>query len=352
MSDTLQMRRLLSDQRRRATSLSPEERDVLVKGHAEAMNSEAARELQAFHTTLQQILPAVGSSKHERTARMVLRALGSLRRQPSMPRPSHEHIVTALEECQTLDAPAFTLQSAQQVAHNPTGDVIRFTRANASARTLEVAAATGEFGGVRWPSSESFIVGFNRSQASIGGLLNIPAHGDGAVLTVSVQLRVEQLVPGGSSVAATASSLLSTFHGNDDDLPLRGTAVGWCRSGLSLHGPQGSARAAVEFVSAWSTLDGEESHDRAPGGLIDLTTTAILGSGTSVLSVFVDATCFAGAEESEDQFVSGFSVFDCRDKPVGDLIGVYTQPSRLRIRQVTARLCELPVLLEHTTVSP
>jgi len=228
---------------------------------------------------------------------------------------------------------------------NSAGDVLRFTRATAAARTLEVAAATGEFGGVRWPASENFIFGLNRAQASIGGVLTIPPHGDGAVLTVSVRLHVEHLLFGGGSTPGTASALLDVFRG-DGDLPLRGTAVGYCHAGLSLHGATGSARTAVEFVSKWVNRDGAESEDRAPGGVVHLSKTIALKPETSTVSVFVDARCVAGAEESPEPFLTGFTVFECRDKPVEVSTGSYVQPSRLRVGLVTARLCELPVLVQ------
>jgi hypothetical protein len=110
---------------------------------------------------------------------------------------------------------------------------------HASEWTLEVAAVTGEFGSGRWPSSETFIFGFNISSACIGGVLAIPPHGDGAVFTVSVRLALEQILFGGGVVPQTASPLLATFRGNPD-LALRGTALGWSRTG-----PHGCRRRRV-----------------------------------------------------------------------------------------------------------
>jgi hypothetical protein len=95
--------------------------------------------------------------------------------------------------------------------------------------------------------------------------------------------------------------------------------------------------------------DGAESDDRAPGGVIFRNIIVALGPETSTLAVFVDLTCFAGAEEDQEQFLSGFTVFECRDKPVEEINGIYVPPSRLRLRQVAAKLCQLPVLSQ---VSP
>jgi hypothetical protein len=153
---------------------------------------------------------------------------------------------------------------------------------------------------------------------------------------------VEYLLSGGIVSPGTASSLLHTVRG-DGNLPLRGTALGWGVAGLSLHGVTGSTRTALQFVSEWVNRDGEENIDRAPGGLIRLSKTTLLRPETSRLSVFVDVTVFAGAEESEE-LLSPFTVFECRNKPVEEITGVYVPPARLRLREVTARLCEIPVL--------
>jgi hypothetical protein len=345
MSETMNMRRLLGTEGGPPSPLSAEDKEVLLRGHLETTSYASARELQGLQTVLQDHLAKADASPREPTGQAVLRSLRSLRLDSSVPTPSLERLGEVLAECTTLDPPQFTIQSAQQVAHNSAGDVVRFTRANASARTLEVTAATGEFGGVRWPSSETFIFGFNRSQASIGGVLTLPPHGAGAVLFLSVQLGVDQVLFGGETTPGTASSLLNVIKG-DGDLPLRGTAVGWCRARLSFHGAQGSAGASVEFVSEWVNRDGAESHDRAPGGIVNLSTTVAPAPATSILSVFVDVTCFAAAEETAEQFKTGFALFECRNKAVTEINGIYVPPSRLRVRQVTARLCEVPVLVQ------
>jgi hypothetical protein len=338
----MNMRRLLATEGGLSSTLSSDEHDMLLSGHIETINYESARELQAFHDTLQAVLAQSDALPQERTGQAVLRSLRSVRRLSSVPAPSFENVALGLADCTELESPQFTIQSAFEVVRP--GKPIRFTRANASARTLEVTAATGGFGLDRWPSSETFIVGFNQSQASIGGVLTIPPHGQGAVLTLSVQLRIEQLLFGGGTTPGSGSSLLDTLKGHDN-LPLRGTAVGWSRVGLSLHGAQGSARTSVEFVSEWVNRDGADSDDRAPSGRINLSNTVALSPETLTLSVFVDVTCFAGAEESEE-LLPAFALFECRDKPVTEANGTWIPPSRLRLHRVTARLCELPILVQ------
>lgn len=346
MSQITNMRQLLSDRDEFDTPLSSQEKETLLNGHIETTNVQSTNESRLYQEALQALLAQSGTQTPERAGHAIIRSLRASRLLFSAPTPSYEAILQSTTHCTTLDAPRLTLQSAKQEVRNEAGNIVRFTRANTSTRTLEVAAATGEFGGVRWPPSNAFLVGCNRSQASIEGILAIPAHGQGSVLTVFVQLGVEQILYGGGTISVPASSLLATLQG-DGNLPLRGTAVGWCRATLSLHGAQGSTTTSTEFVSKWVNRDGEGGEDHAPGGIINLASTVALGPETSALSVFVDIVCVAGAEEStSNDLLSAFTLFECRNKPVTEINGLYVAPSRLRIRQVMARLCELPVLVQ------
>src|SRR6266545_5494536 len=175
MSEIINMRRLLRNEGDPSSPLSPEDENALLTGHTEAISYEFARDLQALETALQAVQARLEALDQERTGGAVLRTLRSVGRLSSDP-ASYDRIVAVLADCTQLDPPRFAIQSAEEIARNSAGNVLRFTRANASARTLEVAAATGEFGGLRWPASETFIFGFNRSEASIGGVLTIPAH--------------------------------------------------------------------------------------------------------------------------------------------------------------------------------
>jgi hypothetical protein len=255
-------------------------------------------------------------------------------------RTTGSHTLPAM--CTTLDPPTLTIASPDEETRNGAGGVVTLSRVRASARTLEASAVVGEFGGATWPSSETFIFGWNRSRASLGGVLAIPTHGAGAQLTVTVQILVEQVLYGGSVVLEPASSLLAPIQG-DGSLPLRGGAVGWCNAGLSLYGATGSARTSLKFVSEWVNRDGADSVDRAPGGVFTLSNTVALGAETSSLSVFVDIEAFAGAEES-DALQGAFTAFECRTRPVEEVNGIWLPPARLRLALVSATLCELPVL--------
>ena len=308
--------------------------------HLASLEAEAATELRILGAALGGVRGPDDGSGDDRTGEAALRTLAALRRSA----PARAGLPRALaERCRSLLVPHFTVESAPHVAYNTAGNVLTFTRADASEGTLEVAAATGEFGGVRWPSSYTFILGLNSAEASLGGMLTIPPHDAGAVLTVSVRLQVEQIYFGGNTGPGTAASLLHVQRG-DGDLPLRGTAVGWCRAGLTLRGDAGNARTVLEFVSEWSNRDGMQSTDHAPGGVVPLSLTVALSPATSTLGIFVDVTCFAAAEETEEPFQSAFTVFECRNKPLEDITGLPVFPSRLRVAEATARLCELPVL--------
>ena len=344
MSDTADMRGLLERGSRSPGGLATDEGAVLLAGHVESLVPGTKERLSKLSSSVEHVRTIGAEQSPARLGEATLRVLESAKAAAPSGSSWQDNRAAAFPYCVGLDPPRFAIKSANEEARNTNGSVTRFTRANASNRTLEIAAATGEFGAERWPSSEAFVFGFNRSLASIGGLLFIPAHGAGAILTVSVQLSIEQLVYGGGILATSAASLLNTFRG-DGDLPLRGTALGWARAGLSLHGADGSVRTAVDFVSEWRNRDGSDRDDLAPGGQINLDLTVALGPQTASLSVFVDIECFAGAEESEEPFRTGFAVFDCRDKPIGELNGTYIPPSRIRLSTVSARLCELPVLV-------
>jgi hypothetical protein len=343
MPDYTEMQRLLADENPIESPLSKSQHDAVLAGHVDAISQESVTELRVLGEALEAVRTQQEVAGGNRTGEAVLRTVREMR-QPSSDRISAlDRVALFGVDCARLTPPRFVIQSAERRVPNPTGKVLTFTRANASAGTLEVAAATGEFGGVRWPSSETFIFGFNQARASIGGFLSIPSHPPGAVLVVRLGICVEQILFGGGTTPGTASSLLHTLRG-DGDLPLRGTALGWCDAGLSLYGAAGGARTVGTFVSEWINRDGAESDDRAPGGVVSLTAMAALAPETSSVGVFVDVRCLSAAEESEEPFRTGFAIFECRDKPVEEITGAYVFPSRLRICRLEAQLCQLPYL--------
>jgi len=237
----------------------------------------------------------------------------------------------------------FGIETPAHVDFASPNRVVRFTRASASRQTLEVAAATGSFEPWFFAPADSFILGFNRSVASIGAVIDIPAHSPSSAIAVSMDLLVENLWPASPPTPADASTLWYIEKG-DADLPLRGDAVLWCEAGLSLHGAQSSTRTSVKFVSAWANRDGEASTDLAPNGVVHLHHLAPLGGGFGPLSVtaLVDISCFVGAEISTSSpSSSAFVQFECRNKPVGDFIAVYLLPARVRVTHASASMCEL-----------
>ena len=299
--------------------------DTLLADHTKAISRKYDRQLQLYERVLKGFL-AAGQPGQEGTGQAILRSLSSVR-WPSRVAASDASVTN----CTLLDPPQFNIQSAEQ------DDQSRFARANALGKTLEVAAITGEWNG-RYPSSETFILGFNRSQASIGGVLTLPPHREGATLTIDVELHVENVGPGYAQLIQPLS-LLNILPGYED-LPLRGTAVSWCTASLSLYGGNGSAATAIDFVSGWANEDGTETDDPLSSGIIPLISTVGLRAKTSAISVFVDATCFAGAEKSQ----TAFAEFKCRTNGDGDGTGgIYVPPSRIRVHQMTVHLCEFPL---------
>lgn len=338
-SEVEAMRRVVAASKR-SHELEDDDRAALLAGHLSSTERADLDTLELHAAAL-----GAATATDQRAERIRLGADGLRTLRSLHPSPNDLVQEFDLPNCTDIGPPAFDIESPAVTTRNDTGQVIRSTRASASGRTLEVAAATGAFGLGRWPSSETFLLGFNRSSASIGGVLMIPAHADGAVLSVTVGFAVDQLVYGGGVIPGTGASLLATSQG-DGDLPLRGTAVAWGRAGLSFHGEAGSARSSVEFVSSWVNRDGAQTQDGAPSGTFELTQLASLGASTSAVSVFIDVECFAGAEETEDpRSYSSFALFECRDKPVTEVTGLWLPASRLRVSGVSAKLCQLPVLL-------
>jgi len=336
------MRRVIDRERSPDSRLSTQDQDTLLAGHRKTSDLEDDANLQVYVSALHGIAQTATTAKGQ-AGDALLSSLDSLR--PPLTMEPNADASIAVVNCQQLLVPHPTMQSSPETIRNDAGSIMRFSRASAPNRTLEVAAATGELGGIRWPSSENFIFGLNRSRASLGGLLRIPAHPENAVLTMTARLRVEDMSTNGRATRP-GSSLLHTIR-SAADLPLRGTAIAWCEASLSLHGAPGSARRRLRFVSGWINRDGANRTDLAPQGEINLACTVALNSAISTLSFFVDMTCSAFAEESTQQFESAFSVFECRDKPISELIGLHIFPARLRLELMTARLCELPSLVQH-----
>jgi hypothetical protein len=350
------MRHLLGSEGALTSPLSSEERDVLLKGHIEATSDQSAMDLQALREGLQAVSSQADASTRVQTGDSVFRSLSSARPLSAVRAPSDERFVAELANCTVLDPPQFTIESPQQ-EDRPQGGVTRASRADASARTLEATAATGETGLGRWPSSETFgYFGFNQSEASIGGILTVPRHGAGATLIISAQLQVEHIFcpypwdPDNCTYTREAASALAVTERNPDrTLPFGGSVGAYCLVGLHLYGAQGSIWTITYIIDKLSTIstpriDGIVK-DRASDGKIDLTTTVALTpptSETSSLSVFVNVRCFAGLEES-DGLPAGFAICEIRNKPIGECNGWCIPPSRLHLQEVTACLGQLRV---------
>jgi hypothetical protein len=348
MSDATTMRRILGSKREAGAPLSHHEEQALLAGHLEAVDEDARRDLSTHEGTLRTALTHAEASSPERAGDAAARAYRSMRGLTA----TGDLTEIAGGQCMTLDSPRFTIESPEETVTNDAGDILRFTRSDATARTLEVAAVTGALCDGRWPGSQTFLIGFNKSSASIGGVLALPDHGGGTELRVTARLGVERRdnFVGGGWNPQSASYLLSLTQG-DGRLPLRGNAVGWCRAGLSLHSSQGSTRSGVEFVSGWVNRDAGDSEDLTVDGRFSLTHNAAPTAGTSTVAVFVDVTCFAGAEES-DELKPALAIFNCRNAPTTidchtaqtDSPAFILLPTRIRVLEVTARLCVLPVL--------
>jgi hypothetical protein len=324
-------------------SWSAEDEEILLAANHEALMAESQSEIETLGKRLANLPVGPKEPNRERIGDAVLRTLRAEKRPQVIAEPTDDMRLSALAYCQTLDQPVFSIESPQQ--ESPT----IFSRANAGAGTLEVAARAGALNGVRYPGSDEgpFIPPFNQATASIGAAIAIPPHGSpihgpAAVLDVRVELQIEEIWEHAPVVPGTAGHLIWTVAAGDGDLPLRGFALAWCRAGLTLVGAGGTrSRTAVEFVSGWVNRDGMDQEDRAPGGLVTLSHAVAISSELVIAGIFVDITCVAAAEESRvKESDSAYAELKCRS---GD---GYPVPSRLRLdpERVRVRLCEMPWL--------
>jgi hypothetical protein len=316
------------------SSWSPKDEEVLLGAHQEALMAESQSEIRTLGERLANLTIGPKERNRERIGDAVLRTLRAETRPQALTEPIGDMRPGALAQCQTLDPPVFSISSHEE--ESPT----IFSRADAAARTLQVRARTG-WNGERYPSSAQFILGYNKATASLGAPIAIPPHGPAVILDVRVGLQIETIWSNAPVEPGTAAQLIWTHKGNGD-LPLRGTAVAWCRAGLTLVGANGARSGrSVRFVSEWRNRDGQDQEDSAPGGLVTLNHAVAISSELVVAGIFVDVTCFAAAEESEtNESDSAYAELKCRD---GDGFPV---PSRLRLdpQWTRVRLCEMPVL--------
>jgi hypothetical protein len=322
------------------------DRDVALRRLVEAGEREAADDRRTLDAALQAWTSA---PKEARGPHLGAAVLGSLRAMSSLaagPATAGGRPAAALG-CRQLLVPRFNVASSG-ATETLAGRLLRFSRADAQQGTMELASATGEFGGGRWPPSETVLMGLNRASAVLGGNMTIPEHAEGSTLTVTARVHIENIVQiehASSAALLSGSALLYAIPGSRE-LPLRGSAVVWCDLGLTVEG-SGRTRTRSRFASRWANADGSAKHDLAPDGLIVLTATVALRPATRGVNFAVDAACSAFAEQSPNPYLSAFSVFDCHDKTPGtaaDATGLFVVPARLRVVSVAATLCELPLL--------
>lgn len=277
-------------------------------------------------------LDQLGTLLEAQTADTVRHALEFGTPPPSLPAVGDPLLPEGVHR--TLD-PVFSIESAP-LSESPSGKLTRYANANANARTLDVGAATGQLGGDRYPSSETFILGFNRASASIGAAVQLGSHGPGATLEVIVQLEILSW-PDLPAATFTGSGLgLLYVNRGSEDLPLRGTSVAWCRAGLSIVGRGGkSSGVGTKIASTYVNRDALSRVDGAPDGLIHLSHRVVLHPELIVAGIFINLSAFAGAEESETPFQSAFAQMNAFPGAFPPFI-----PSRLQVKGIDARIRE------------
>ncbi|MDR6689050.1 hypothetical protein J2Y41_004654 [Arthrobacter sp. 1088] len=292
----------------------------LLEAHDAWLDKEHHSELEQFGTLLE-----------AQTAETVRYAL-EFGRPPAFSTP--RETLLSRGWCRTLD-PVFSVESAP-LSDSSSGEITRYSRADANARTLDVGAATGQLGGVQYPSSETFILGFNRASASIGASVHLGPHGPGMSLEVSVQLEILSW-PDLTGATFTGSGLgLLYVNGGFPELPLGGASVAWCHAGLSIMGRGGkSSGVRTEIASTWVNGDASSREDGAPDGLIRLSHRVGLDPELAVAGVFISLSAFAGAEESQSPVESAFAQMNAFPGAYPPFI-----PSRLHVKAIDVRICE------------
>lgn len=347
------MRAVLADYGSSGESTSTERR-AIIEGHSAVARHTSTLELDSGGAVLaaavRRVEVAAAEYRPDVVGAAINSAVGRTRQRAALPVDLGAEQMR--DGCELIAPPTFDVQSDPETVLNAGGDVMRLSRADGPGRTLEVAAATGEFGGVRWPSSETFLIGWNRVSASIGGVVRVPPRDYFALLRVTVRIRVERVTLG---TRISPEDLIQALPGAHS-LPLRGLAIAELRTSLWLHGAQDSAGSGTELASRWATRDVTDSvvagsRDNAPTGLLALTCEAIVQPATTetAIQVFVDAESRAGAEETSRMWESAFALAECRDKPVTEITGLYAEPARLRVDLATAHLCRVPVLSRTPT---
>ncbi len=315
---------------------SQEDEEVLITAHRDMLRAETKSEVKTLSDRLKALPVGPKERNRERIGHAALHAIESARASRVTMESFGEPHMSRLVNCETLARPVFSLQSPQSESRTT------FSLSDGAEETLEARARAGSLDGSKYPSSGEFILPLNTVTAWIGAPIAIPQHGTLMVLEVGIQLQIEQIWSSVSyPLPGKASDLLWVEHGNEN-LPLRGTAVAWCRAGLTLRGRNGAgSRKAIDFVSGWVNRDGMNQRVHAPEGLVRLSHTVAVSPELLVAGVFVDITCFAAAEESQtDASQSAYADLKCKR---GDGFPV---PSRLRLTpdQVRVRLCEMPLL--------
>ncbi len=153
-------------------SWSAEDEEILLAANHKALMAESQSEIETLGKRLANLPVGPEERNRERIGDAVLRTLRAERRPQVVAEPTDDMRLSALADWQTLDQPVFSFESPQQ--ESPT----IFSRANAGAGTLEVAARAGALNGVRYPGSNEapFVPPFNQATASIGASIAIPPH--------------------------------------------------------------------------------------------------------------------------------------------------------------------------------
>lgn len=319
---------------------------ALLSTHEALVAAEAEREIASMGASLDRVALDAPPERRDVTGHAVLARLRAKRAEAATTTRAAR---PAPARCRTLTSGAldFTVES------DPIDSTTAFARSDAGDASLEVAAAAGALRGQAYPAAGQFLLEYNRSTASLGAAVPIDPVDthvvvEARVLEVHVRLRLELVLPGGFETEGDARLLPVVLPGSRS-LPLRGTAVAWCRALLSIVGTRSPGSASTTtLASAWANQDGHDLNPASAESSFTLTHSVVISPTLRVAGVFVDLTALAAAEKSDDPWMSALAALVCRTDEGFPALDVSPPPMRVRVEPEAAwfRLCSLPQVVE------
>jgi hypothetical protein len=235
-----------------------------------------------------------------------------------------------------------------QLATTPApGGISTFERSTRQTGTLEIGASCGHWppqspAARVFPGQECPGFGeYNDANSHLGSVLTLPAHSAG-LLTVDVQLVIDDLLGGGAPITSFPDQYVYTAPGNEN-VGINGGSAAWAEASMTLHTANGSSTVAAKVLGKFSAYGSSSAADSETGSTFTLSQTAAVLSTTSAVFLAVDLHAVAFAQGEATEVGQAFAQVELRDKafiPIDDALGLPLGLARVRVRTVTAMFCE------------